>query len=290
MKYILLTICALVFASYSTAQDLIIIQNKDSINCKVLKIDSTETSIKIKRNNIISIEKFENDKIISINYNFYKKKLKKTEHVQYLSHFANFNLGYYKNTYLDYKPRNINITRSAILNSINNEKSYVFGMNIWSSDKSGIGISYDHMSDKYEYLYEYGTDRFVYKEAVKIDLVSFNYLRRWLLNKTFRNQIIFSPSIDFIMFKASTTELKSLFPIVLQPIEYYKNNFGLGFGIAYERNLTKHINIGVKTQYRFSQMYTVYRKENGLSDIKDLKNNDKIILSKIQIGVYLNLF
>ena len=290
MKYPLIILLVIFFVKDSFSQDLIVTTNKDSIECKIIKIDSIETSIR--KTNSTTFDKISNDKISNFTIGYYRNLIDARDSKFYYKRKASFHFGVYHNTFFNYTSRNGIIPSGVILSDMNRTLSYVVGLNYWKRNKNGIGISFDYFTSKSDYLSLknlYTSNEVLLHEDLKIKILSFNILRRWEFRGRYRNQIIFIPSIDWGFFNATTNEF--YWPRYrYQPVEYYKKNLGLGISLAYERNINRHLNIGVKTQYRFSQMYKVYRKMNDLSELEQLTHTERLVLSKFQVGVYLNIF
>ncbi len=224
-----------------------------------------------KKNNILSAISFKNHK-----------------HQNNLNKFQ-VNIGLNYNRFFGYNIRNNPPNFSKENKKFKPGKSFNLGVIYWHNKRFGLGLVYEFQK-KEIMSFDGPQNKYFYSETLKLNTISLNLFHRWVL-KNPKNILLLN--IGGIYANYYTNVYNTIDQYVYSNIldeDYRKNIFGAELGFAYERNVFKHINIGIKSNIRYLEANEVHIQSNLYSDRTiHLSGYDILNLSRANIGLYISI-
>lgn len=299
-KILFCTLCFIVLYSKVNAQDLMILTNGDSINCKITESVNNKTIYLIKENNSFTKRATNNYLIQKIEKSYYanteKDYSKSIEFKNYTDISSNsnkpqFNLMFGLN-YTNYfemfrkdKLAKVNEYNSKLSSSINLDAE----MRVWVSRRFALGVNYSYytseaIDDNYEVYDDFRNKYVTITIADKITIQNFSpvfYYRTNLLPEKYTLNMFAG---------AEYNRYRDNIKVDTEDAEIFGKSFGINFGASVERKFSKGMLVGMKVRYANSVIDNIdfLYKEN--TDEIELAGYDKINLSRFSVGLYFGLY
>lgn len=299
IKILFCTLCFTVINSKVKAQDLMILTNGDSINCKIVESVNNKTIYLIKENNSFAKRATNNYLIQKIEKSYYantQKDYSKSSEFKNFTELSNnnkpqFNLMFgvnytnYFDMYRDVKDDKVNDYNKKLSSSINLDAE----MRIWITKRFALGVNYSYYnaeaSDDNVEVYSQSQYKYIYVSiADKISVHNISpilYYKTNLLSDKYSLNMFAGPEYNFY---------KNYISIESENGEVQGKNFGVNFGASFERKFNKGIIAGLKVRYANTSINKVDFLYNGSSTEIELAGYDKINLSKVSVGLYFGLY
>jgi hypothetical protein len=300
LKILFFTLCVFVISNKVKAQDLLILSNGDSINCKIVETVNNKTIYLIKENNTFAKRATNNYLIQKIEKSYYanteKDYSKSLEFKNYTDLNSNknktqFNLLFGVN-YTNYfemfrkdKIAKVNEYNSILSSSINIDAE----MRVWVASRFALGVNYSYytaeaVDDNFEV---YDDFRNVY---VKITIADKIVIQNFSPTLYYRTNLLPDKYTLNMFAGAEYNRYRDNIKVDTEDAEVLGKSFGINFGASVERKFSKGMLVGMKVRYANSVIDKIDFLYNGDSQEIELAGYDKINLSRVSVGVYFGLY
>ncbi len=199
-----------------------------------------------------------------------------------------FHLGMSYNLLFGYNIRNNPPNFSKTNKLFNSGYSYSLESIYWIKPKTGVGMAYEYYNKQSNEVHEIHYPIYYYNERLRLNTFSLNIYRR-LTIVNHKNNLLFNIGVNLSDYYTKVNNIIDYgYYKIYSDDKYTKLILGGELGASYERTITKHLNIGLRAQLKYSETNKVYIQiKDGEKEYTKLYDTDRINLSRASIGLYL---
>ena len=298
-KLLFCILCLIVINTKVNAQDLMILTNGDSINCKIIESVNNKTIYLIKENNSFAKRATNNYLIQKIDKAYYANTEKDYSKSLEFKNYTDINnnnkpqlnlmFGVNYTNYFDMfrkdKLAKVNEYNSKLSSSINIDAE----MRVWLAKRFAIGLNYSYytaeaIDDNFEVYDDFWNKYVKITIADKISIQNFSpvfYYRTNLLPEKYTLNMFAG---------AEYNRYRDNIKVDTEDAEVLGKSFGINFGASVERRFSKGMLVGMKVRYANSVIDKIDFLYKGDSQEIELAGYDKINLSRFSVGMYFGLY
>lgn len=276
-----LLILLILISKNSFAQDLIVTNLGDSINCKITKSKGPFVLYDITTNNTTSSIAINSNTIRKIEKNYFQKNVEIEKESDLV-----LNIGYNKSTLTKYyKKQNIEVYDNYFIN-LTNGRTFHSDLTYWTFKRYGVRISYDNFNsstneDSMPININGTINYFHFQEELTIHSISPGICFRTPIYNP-KNNLILAASYEYNFYF-------NPYYVDKDNAEVQSNSSGVNFCAALERKVNTHFNIGLNFKYRFSKLKDINFVYSGSSNNYILDEEDKLVINRYDIGISIGI-
>ena len=268
------------------SQDLIVTNNRDSIQCKIISQQGSFTLYKININGTIQSRALNNNSILKVETNYFvndinnlnstsKKPLKETTFNVGIGYTMLFNL--YDDDDPDFKDFYRDLSNAVSLHA---EVQHSF------NEKIGLSLRYDYfksnaVKNDYQFVYQFQTYIIDIKEEVSIHTLSPGLYYKIPVIENMNIKLF--GSYDHNFFDDASKLNNSTFDV-------FGNKSGFSCGLGYENIIHNNIGLSFQVKYRACKLNKVTSVNSGGSGADmELFGFDRININRLTIGLNVSL-